>query len=242
MPPALEVEGVDFSYGSVQVLFGAGIAVEVGEVLAVVGPNGAGKTTLLRVVAGLEHPRRGEVRLFGEDVTRRTAEERVAKGMSVVFGGQALFPDLTVEANLLAGGQLLHRQGDALEERMAEAFTIFPALERRRRSLAVQLSGGEQQMLALAKAFLLRPRLLCIDELSMGLAPTLVSRLLEVVRSFKAAGSTVLLVEQSINVAASIADRAAFFEKGEVRHVGPSRELLESPEMLQSMFLTSGVE
>ena len=236
---ALRVEGVNFSYGSVQVLFDVSVEVRPGEVFCLIGPNGAGKTTFLRVVAGLEHQHNGRLSLFGADISRLSTEDRVRNGLGAVFGGQGIFPDLTVHANLLAGGQLLASRR-LLDERIAEAYETFPALAQRRRSLAVELSGGEQQMLALARAFLLRPKLLCIDELSMGLAPVLVGRLLEVLRRFKQEGTTLLLVEQSVKVAAEIADRAAFFEKGEVQIVADAASLFENRELLQSMFLKTG--
>jgi branched-chain amino acid transport system ATP-binding protein len=153
--PLLHVEGVDFAYGNAQVLYDTSLAVEPGEVLALVGPNGAGKTTLLRVIAGLERVRRGRIVFDGSDITGCPTEERVRRGLGVVFAGQSVFPALTVDANLAAGGQLLDRA--TLEERLAETWALFPRLAERRSALGVELSGGEQQMLALAKAFLLRP-------------------------------------------------------------------------------------
>lgn len=234
--PILEVDGVDFSYGAVQVLFGTTLSIEEGEILALLGPNGAGKTTLLRVISGLEHQQRGTVRFLGQDLGAIPAEERARRGLVTVFGGQAVFGDLGVEANLRAGGQLLRSRPGLLETRTREVYDMFPRLLERRRSLAVQLSGGEQQMLALGKAFLLRPRLLSIDELSMGLAPMLVNRLLDVLREFRDAGITILLVEQSANVAAAVADRAAVLERGEVRHVGAARDVASS-EVLHELLI-----
>jgi branched-chain amino acid transport system ATP-binding protein len=232
----LDVEGVDFAYGNAQVLYGTSLAVQPGEVLALVGPNGAGKTTLLRVIAGLERVRRGRIVFDGEDVTGWPTEERVRRGLGVVFAGQSIFPSLSVDANLAAGGQLLDRA--TLEERLAEAWALFPRLAERRGALGVELSGGEQQMLALAKAFLLRPRLLAIDELSLGLAPSLVGRLLDAVRRFRDGGTTILLIEQSVRVSAAVADRVALFERGQLRLVRDGAEVRAHPELLYELALS----
>jgi branched-chain amino acid transport system ATP-binding protein len=238
--PLLHVEGVDFAYGNAQVLYDTSLAVEPGEVLALVGPNGAGKTTLLRVIAGLERVRRGRIVFDGSDITGCPTEERVRRGLGVVFAGQSVFPALTVDANLAAGGQLLDRA--TLEERLAETWALFPRLAERRSALGVELSGGEQQMLALAKAFLLRPRLLAIDELSLGLAPTLVARLLDAVRRFRDGGSTVLLIEQSVRVSAAVADRVALFERGQLRLVRDAAEVRAHPELLYELALSETAE
>ena len=236
MTPLLEVDGVDFAYGNAQVLYGTSVAVQPGEVLALVGPNGAGKTTLLRVVAGLERVRRGRIAFDGQDVTATPTEERVRRGLGVVFAGQSIFPALSVDANLAAGGQLLDRA--TLEARLPEVWELFPRLAERRGALGVELSGGEQQMLALAKAFLLRPRLLAIDELSLGLAPSLVGRLLDAVRQFRADGTTILLIEQSVRVSAAVADRVALFERGQLRLVRDGAEVRAHPELLYELALS----
>jgi branched-chain amino acid transport system ATP-binding protein len=238
--PLLHVESVDFAYGNAQVLYGTSVEVAPGEVLALVGPNGAGKTTLLRVIAGLERVRRGRVVFDGEDVTGLPTEERVRRGLGVVFAGQSIFPSLSVDANLAAGGQLLDRS--ALEERLADVWALFPRLAERRSALGVELSGGEQQMLALAKAFLLRPRLLAIDELSLGLAPTLVGRLLDAVRRFRDDGTTILLIEQSVRVSAAVADRVALFERGRLRLVRHGAEVRAHPEVLYDLALSGADE
>jgi ABC-type branched-subunit amino acid transport system ATPase component len=238
--PLLDVEGVDFAYGNAQVLYGTSLAVEPGEVLALVGPNGAGKTTLLRVIAGLERVRRGRITFDGSDITGLATEERVRRGLGFVFAGQSVFPSLSVDANLAAGGQLLDRS--TLEERLAETWVLFPRLAERRTALGVELSGGEQQMLALAKAFLLRPRLLAIDELSLGLAPTLVGRLLDAVRRFRDGGTTVLLIEQSVRVSAAVADRVALFERGQLRLVRDGAEVRAHPELLYELALSGAAE
>ena len=239
-PPLLQVEDVDFAYGNAQVLYGTSVAVQPGEVLALVGPNGAGKTTLLRVIAGLERVRRGRITFDGSDITGVPTEERVRRGLGVVFAGQSVFPSLSVDANLAAGGQLLDRP--TLEERLADVWMLFPRLAERRTALAVELSGGEQQMLALAKAFILRPRLLAIDELSLGLAPSLVGRLLDAVRRFRDDGTTVLLIEQSVRVSAAVADRVALFERGQLRLVRDGAAVRAHPELLYELALNGATE
>jgi ABC-type branched-subunit amino acid transport system ATPase component len=238
--PLLQVDHVDFAYGNAQVLYGTSVAVEPGEVLALIGPNGAGKTTLLRVIAGLERVRQGRIVFDGDDVTGLPTEERVRRGLGVVFAGQSIFPALSVDANLAAGGQLLDRA--TLEERLADVWALFPRLAERRNALGVELSGGEQQMLALAKAFLLRPRLLAIDELSLGLAPSLVGRLLDAVRQFRNDGTTILLIEQSVRVSAAVADRVALFERGQLRLVRDGAEVRAHPELLYELALSGATE
>jgi ABC-type branched-subunit amino acid transport system ATPase component len=230
----LELGDVDFSYGAMQVLHGVSLEVRRGEILALVGTNGAGKSTVLRLAAGLERPDRGEVRYDGHDVTSIAAERRVGLGIGLLLGGRSLFGDMTVDENLRVGATALRRSGN-LSERLAGALRLFPALEQRRRQTASSLSGGEQQMLALAKVLLLEPTLLMIDELSLGLAPIVVSELLEIIRHLRAEGTTVVLVEQSIAVAAEVADRAVHMEKGEVRFTGSPRELLDA-DVAQAVF------
>jgi ABC-type branched-subunit amino acid transport system ATPase component len=233
----LAVDGIDFSYGRLQVLFDVSVDVAPGEALALLGTNGAGKSTLLRVVAGLERPSRGSVFFNGEDITDVAAERLPGRGLVLVPGGKAIFPDLTVAENLemqaLAVRQ--RRQWVTLQrERVAEA---FPRLVERRGQLAGSLSGGEQQQLALAKALLLDPQLLCIDELSLGLAPVVVQELMETVRRIQATGVALILVEQSLNIAAQMCDRAVFMEKGEIRFEGRTTELLERDDIARAVFL-----
>ena len=215
----LELRGLEFAYGNVPVLFGADLDLRRGEVLGVLGPNGAGKTTLLRVVCGLETPAAGTVVHDGTDITGWAPARRVERGLVTVFAGSSTFPDLSVTENLKVTGYTLRDQPGVLDERIAEVLALFPRLAERRSSTASQLSGGEQQMLALARAFLLHPDVLCIDELSLGLAPTLVDRLSEAVRDFRTRGGSVLLVEQSIPVLRNAADRVALMERGTVRQV-----------------------
>jgi ABC-type branched-subunit amino acid transport system ATPase component/ABC-type branched-subunit amino acid transport system permease subunit len=238
MPDAiLSCRGVNASYGSMQVLFGVDLDVQEGEILALLGTNGAGKSTLLKTLMGLLPSRSGRIRLGGSDVSSASTEKMVASGVSMMPGGRGVFPSLTVEENLRVGSWLLRRDRAAAETARAEAMTRFPVLEQRRHVAAGNLSGGEQQMLSLAMAFLVRPRILCIDELSLGLAPTVVGTLVEAVKEIHASGVTVVIVEQSVNVALLLASRATFLEKGEVRFSGPSDDLLERPDLLRAVFI-----
>ena len=239
-PAALEVEGVSFSYGTRQVLFGVDLALPEGGVGALLGTNGAGKSTLLRLVAGLDHPSAGSIRLFGRDTTHLEAEAVGSLGVALLPGGRMTFPGLTVAENLRVGGHRLRRDSRRLRAAVDEALELFPVLAERRRQRAGTLSGGEQQMLALARVLMARPRLLVIDELSLGLAPRAVESLLAVVRAVNAAGTTVLLVEQSVNLAVTLADRAWFLERGQVLFDGRTADLLGRDDLLRSVFLAAG--
>ena len=239
--PLLSLTGIDASYGQIQVLFGVDMTIEEGEIVALLGTNGAGKSTVLRVIAGLLPGGRGRIAFDGTDLVPRSAVERVKAGIVTVPGGRGVFGSLTVAENLRLAGWLARRDPAFLEQAMAEVFRLFPVLRDRLDERASFLSGGQQQMLTLAQALLCRPRLLMIDELSLGLAPTIVASLLDVVRQFNAAGTTVVLVEQSLNVATSIADRAFFMEKGQVRFSGPTAELVDRPDLARSVFLRTGV-
>lgn len=240
-PPVLEAHGMEFSYGRLQVLFGVSLQLAPGEALALLGTNGAGKSTLLRVIAGLMPPSAGRVRLDGADVTGVPAEALVARGLVLVPGGRSVFPDMTVEENLALQALTVRRDPQWVRERRAYALSVFPRLGERLRQLAGSLSGGEQQQLALAKALLLRPKVLCIDELSLGLAPIVVEELLEVVRAINAAGVAVLLVEQSLETASRLCSRAVFLEKGAVRFEGRPADLLARDDLAQAVFLGGSV-
>lgn len=235
--PLVQAEGLDFSYGSLQILFGIDLTVHEGEILALLGTNGAGKSTLLRVLCGLEEPSSGQIRIGGSVCTGARVVEMVNRGVVMVPGGKAVFSDMTVEENLDAGGYRLRHDPSIFRERRAEALNLFPQLRERLNQRAATLSGGEQQQLALAKAFLLRPRVLLIDELSLGLAPVTVEVLMSAVRALNEAGSTIVLVEQSLNVASSLCQRAIFLEKGAVRFEGPTADLLERSDVARAVFL-----
>jgi ABC-type branched-subunit amino acid transport system ATPase component len=223
--PVLDVAGVAFSYGKVQVLFGVDLQVRPHETVALAGTNGAGKSTLLRVISGLERLSAGSVQLDGNDVTRLSAEARVPAGIVQVVGGKATFGPLSVEENLRMAAYLYPRR--EVDAKIEQALTRFPILADRRRTLASELSGGQRQMLALAMGLLHEPRVLLIDELSLGLAPVVLQSVLEIVEGLKEAGQAMLIVEQTLAAIQSIADRAVFIEKGEVRFTGDVEHLLE---------------
>jgi len=233
----LQIRNMDFSYGPVQVLFDVDLVVRRGETLALLGTNGAGKSTVLRAISGLALPERGVIRFGGRTITLTDATERVRRGIVQVPGGKAVFPSLTVRENLLAGAHTFIWDAERLERKSAEVLDLFPRLQERLDQPAGTLSGGEQQMLALAKALLLDPELLLIDELSLGLAPVMVQEILRTIDVLKERGITMIVVEQSLNVALAISDRAVFMEKGRVRFEGPAAELMERDDLARAVFL-----
>lgn len=234
-PPALQIANLDFSYGTVQTLFDVQLEVAHGETLALLGTNGAGKSTLLRVISGLGVPSRGVLRLDGRTITYVEAERRVKLGIVQVAGGRATLDALSVADNLRLGAYLV--SDGEVDDRIDRVLDLFPALRSCMDRPAGDLSGGQKQMLALAKALVLDPEVLLIDELSLGLAPVVVEELLEVLRQLRARGLTMIIVEQSVNVALAIADRAVFMEKGQVRFAGPASELVERGDLLRAVFL-----
>jgi ABC-type branched-subunit amino acid transport system ATPase component/MFS family permease len=234
--PMLQLRHVDFSYGSVQVLFDVDLDVQLGETLAILGTNGAGKSTLLRVISGLELPDRGVVRLDGQTVTFLPPEARARHGIVQVRGAD-VFPGLTVLDNLRAALAPHPTARRDTERRIANVFDVFPALGAHRHQDAASLSGGEQQMLALGCALLFEPKVLLIDELSLGLAPLVVKSLLSVVERLGREGYTMVIVEQSLNIAAAISDRVVFIEKGRIRFDGPSSELATRDDLARAVFL-----
>ena len=235
--PALQLNNIDFSYGPVQVLFDVAFEVRKGETLALLGTNGAGKSTILRVISGLGIPQRGVVRLGGRTVTYTSPQLRSRLGIQQLPGGKGVFPDMTVHQNLVMGAYIHRSDSDDVARRITSVLELFPDLERRQDQRAGSMSGGQQQMLALARVLLHEPEVLLIDELSLGLAPTVVHDLLELIERLQERGQTIILVEQSLNVALSIADRAIFLEKGQVRFEGSAQELLERDDMARAVFL-----
>ncbi len=235
--PALQVHNLDFYYGSNQVLFDVDLEVAEGEVMALLGTNGAGKSTLLRAVSGLDHPHRGVIRIFGTNCTYLEPEQIIGQEVALLVGGKMTFPSLTVRDNLRVGSFSMRRQGGRARSARDEALDRFPELAGRLDQSAGTLSGGEQQMLALARVMMTNPRLLLIDELALGLAPILVDRLMDMVRRVNEQGTTVILVEQSVNRAMSLAERACFLERGEVRFDGPTADLLGRDDLLRPVFL-----
>jgi ABC-type branched-subunit amino acid transport system ATPase component/ABC-type branched-subunit amino acid transport system permease subunit len=235
----LACEGVEAGYGHLQILFGVDTEVRQGEIFALLGTNGAGKSTVLKVISGVLRSTRGRVVFAGEDITWLTPTDRVRRGIVLVPGGRGVFGSLTVKENLRLAGWLARRRRDSrfIDETTEQIFQLFPVLKERQQQRASLLSGGEQQMLTIAQALLCRPRLLMIDELSLGLAPVVVGTLLNAVRVLNDSGITVVLVEQSMNIAASAAPRAIFMEKGEVRFSGPTKELAQAEHLVRSVFL-----
>ena len=228
---------VDVHYGNIQILFNVDFDVEEGEIVALLGTNGAGKSTLLRAISGLTTASNGAIYCNGDDITYLPPNEHVGKGIVLVNGGRGVFPTLTVAENLRIAAWTFRDDSAYVREATAKVQEFFPILRERADEPAGNLSGGEQQMLTLAQAFLSRPKLLMIDELSLGLSPAVVERLLEIVRAIHEQGTTIILVEQSVNVALTVAKRAVYMEKGEVRFTGPTAELLERPDVLKSVFL-----
>ncbi len=233
----LLVRGVDVHYDGVQVLFGVDFEIDEGEIVALLGTNGAGKSTLLKAVSGLVQASGGAIVFDGRDMTHTPPDEIATRGVTMVPGGQGVFPSLTVAENLHLAGWLRRRDPDYLRASTERVLEIFPVLRERLHESAGNLSGGQQQMLTLGMAFIEQPRLLMIDELSLGLAPVVVEQLLEIVRDMRERGTTIILVEQSVNVALTVAETAYFMEKGEIRFHGRTAELLERPDMLRSVFL-----
>jgi ABC-type branched-subunit amino acid transport system ATPase component len=236
----LDVRALDVAYGTVQVLFGVDLVVAPGETVALLGTNGAGKSTLLKAISGLLPASRGTISFRGEDITTVPADQRVKAGLVQLSGGASVFPGLSVAENLRIGAFTFIDDHRRVEERLDHVLTLFPALRDRLGQRAGSMSGGEQQMVALAKALLPEPELLIIDELSLGLAPLVVEHLLKVLDQLKVEGMTMLIVEQSLNVAVAFAERAMFMERGEIRFSGPARDLLEDGDLVRAVFLGSG--
>ena len=233
--PVIQVRNLDFSYGKVQVLFDVGFEVFEGETLALLGTNGAGKSTLLRVISGLGVAERGVIRLRGRTVTYADPELRVRVGIVQLIGGGATFAPLTVRENLRTAAFLYARREQ--ERRIDKAIELFPVLRDRFDTPARELSGGQQQMLALAMTLVHEPDVLIIDELSLGLAPVVVQQVLAAVQQLREAGLTMIIVEQSLNVALAIADRAIFMEKGQIRFTGSTAELAARDDLARAVFL-----
>ncbi|HEX4901654.1 MAG TPA: ATP-binding cassette domain-containing protein [Acidimicrobiales bacterium] len=238
--PILECRGIDVAYGPVQVLFGVDLTVDHGEIVALLGTNGAGKSTLLKAISGLVRPKAGSVTFDGRDVTGEAAHLVAARGLVQMPGGKGVFPTLSVKENLRLACWLFRDDAERVDAKVAEVLDLFPRLKDRYTNLAGDMSGGEQQMLTLGMALVNEPKLLMIDELSLGLAPTIVGDLIDVVHEINAAGVTIIVVEQSINVALTLARRAVFMEKGEFRFTGPTQALLDRPDILRSVFIAGG--
>ena len=227
---------VDVEYDGVQVLFDVDLDIDEGEIVALLGTNGAGKSTLLRAISGSQEASGGGIVFDGRDITHMPPHEIAGRGVVHMPGGRGVFPALTVRENLVLGNWLTEDDSE-VRAQIEEALEVFPVLRERLDTLAGSLSGGEQQQLSLAQAFMMKPKLLMIDELTLGLSPAVVAELLEVVRNIHKRGVTIVIVEQSVNVALNIAERAVFMEKGEVRFVGRTRDLLSRPDILRAVYV-----
>ena len=230
----LEVKDIHTYYGNIHALKGVSFEVDSGEIIALIGSNGAGKTTTLRTISGLMAPRDGSVMYDGEEISRTRADLLVSKGISMVPEGRGVFAKLTVEENLDMGAYV-RRDGD-LKEDLKDAYSLFPRLEERRKQFAGTLSGGEQQMLAIARALMSKPRLLLLDEPSMGLAPVLVDGVFDTVQRIASEGVTILLVEQNAHMALQIADRGYVLQSGEVA-ISDTAAKLQQNETVQKTYL-----
>jgi branched-chain amino acid transport system ATP-binding protein len=226
----LSLADVHVHYGAIHALKGVSLEVRQGEVVALIGANGAGKTTTLRAVSGLLKPSKGAVRFLGEDVTAVKAHRLVPKGMAHAPEGRGIFLNLTVRENLQLGAYL-RKDEDGIAADLEKGFGLFPILREREAQVAGTLSGGEQQMLAVARALMSRPKVLLLDEPSLGLAPQVVETIFRILREVNAAGVSILLVEQNAAKALQLANRAYVLETGEVVMQGPGKELLASEEV-----------
>ncbi len=228
--PVLEVKGLRVRYGGIEALHGIDLEVPQGEVVALIGANGAGKTTTLRAISKMLRPSAGTVRFLGEDVTALASHQLVARGMAHAPEGRGIFLNLTVGENL-ALGAYLRRDRAGIAKDAERAYALFPILAERRAQVAGTLSGGEQQMLAVGRALMSRPRLMLLDEPSLGLAPQLVERIFGALREVNESGVALLLVEQNAHKALQLAHRAYVLETGNVVMTGTGKELLASPEV-----------
>jgi ABC-type branched-subunit amino acid transport system ATPase component len=237
---ALSIRGVDAAYGATPVLFDVDLDAHEGSLCALVGTNGAGKSTVLRVAGGVLAPRRGTVRLYGEDLRNVPVHGRVERGLVVVPGGRGTFPTLTVEESLRVGTYRYRRDRARADAAIAGVLQRYPRLAARKGVRAGALSGGEQQLLTLARILLTRPRVLLVDELTLGLAPAAAEETLALVGDLARDGLAVVLVEQSVRRALSAADRACFLERGRVRFSGPASDLAGRTDLLRPVLLPSG--
>ncbi len=235
MSALLEVSHLCAGYGEVAVLRDLNFTVAGGKITAVIGSNGSGKTTTMRVVAGLLPVRSGRIDFDGRDLSKAPASERVAAGLALVPEGRLVFPEFSVEETLRIGAYCV-RARSGLTARMAQMYVLFPQLYERRRTLAGALSGGEQQMLAIARALMSAPRLLLLDEPSLGLAPAVVSHVFDAIVAIAKSGVAVCLVEQDVHLSLEIADYAYVLENGAVAAKGPAPELLQSDQVRTSYF------
>lgn len=226
----LEVKNLDVFYGDVQVIFDLSLRVEEGEVVSIIGGNGAGKSTLLKTISGLMHPTRGEITFENQAIHRSSPENIVEFGIVQIPEGRRLFTLMSVEDNLIVGAY--NKRADSEKEgRLGEVYQLFPRLAERKTQMAMTLSGGEQQMVAIGRGLMAKPKLLMLDEPSLGLAPILIKNIFETVRKIATQGTTVLLVEQDVKHSLSLSDRGYVLEHGRIAMEGSAKELLENPHI-----------
>jgi branched-chain amino acid transport system ATP-binding protein len=223
----LEVENISAAYGMVQILRDVTFKVEEKEIVSIIGPNGAGKTTLVKTIMGFLHPKNGSIKFKGENIANLPAYEIVKKGITMIPEGREIFPRMTIEENLMLGAYTI-KDKDKVKETKERAYQIFPVLKKKEKALAQTLSGGEQQMLVICRSLMSNPQLLILDEPSLGLAPIIVEKVLDTVRTINEEGVTVLLVEQNIHDSLNVADRGYVLEEGKIILEGKSRELLSN--------------
>jgi branched-chain amino acid transport system ATP-binding protein len=231
----LQVNNIDVFYGSLQVLWEVSLVVKSGEIVAIAGANGAGKTTLLKTISGVLHPANGSIEFSGRDITNEKAYDIVGQGVSQVPEGRQLFPEMTVKQNLFIGSY--NRSARAKRDKnLARVYELFPVLAKRKNQLAKTLSGGEQQMVAIGRGLMANPRLLIVDEMSLGLSPLIVRELFEVLDEIKNRGITILLVEQNVWQTLHKADRAYVIETGRIVLSGKAIELMDEEDVKNAYF------
>ncbi len=223
----LEIENLSASYGMVQILRGVNFKVEEKEIVSIIGPNGAGKTTLVKTVMGFLKPQTGSVKFKGEEIEKLSTYEIVKKGLTMIPEGREIFPRMTIEENLMLGAYTIKDKAK-INESKEKVYEIFPVLKKKEKALAQTLSGGEQQMLVICRSLMSNPQMLILDEPSLGLAPIIVEKVLDTVRTINEEGVTVLLVEQNIHDSLGVADRGYVLEEGKIILEGKSRELLSN--------------
>jgi branched-chain amino acid transport system ATP-binding protein len=223
----LEVENLSAAYGMVQILRDVNFNVEEREIVSIIGPNGAGKTTLVKTIMGFLHPKTGSIKFKGENIEKLSTYEVVKKGLTMIPEGREIFPRMTVEENLMLGAYSIKDKAK-VKETKEKVFDIFPVLKKKDKALAQTLSGGEQQMLVICRSLMSNPQLLILDEPSLGLAPIIVEKVLDTVRTINEEGVTVLLVEQNIRDSLNVANRGYVLEEGKIILEGKSRELLSN--------------